>query len=59
MLFRSLADIPGLGAKRVSELLKHFGSVARLRSATVEQITEVKGIGSSLAQLIVDGLRKP
>jgi len=54
-----LADIPGLGAKRVSELLKHFGSVTRLRAATVEQITEVKGIGTSLAQQIVEGLRNP
>jgi excinuclease ABC subunit C len=43
----------------VSELLKHFGSVTRLRQATVEQITEVKGIGTALAQQIVDGLRNP
>jgi excinuclease ABC subunit C len=54
-----LADIPGLGAKRVADLLTHFGSVTRLRSATVEQITEVKGIGKALAQQIVDGLRNP
>jgi excinuclease ABC subunit C len=54
-----LAEIPGLGQKRVSELLKHFGSVTRLRQATVEQITEVKGIGTALAQQIVDGLRNP
>jgi excinuclease ABC subunit C len=54
-----LAEIPGLGSKRVSELLKHFGSVTRLRQATVEQITEVKGIGTALAQQIVDGLRNP
>jgi len=54
-----LADIPGLGAKRVADLLTHFGSVTRLRGATVEQITEVKGIGKALAQQIVDGLRNP
>jgi excinuclease ABC subunit C len=54
-----LAEIPGLGSKRVSELLKHFGSVTRLRQATLEQITEVKGIGTALAQQIVDGLRNP
>jgi excinuclease ABC subunit C len=54
-----LADIPGLGAKRVADLLTHFGSVTRLRAATVEQITEVKGIGASLAQQIVEGLRNP
>jgi excinuclease ABC subunit C len=54
-----LADIPGLGPARVSELLKHFGSVTRLRGADVEAITQVKGIGTALAQQIVDGLRNP
>ncbi|GAB2446673.1 excinuclease ABC subunit C [Conyzicola lurida] len=54
-----LADIPGLGPARVSELLKHFGSVTRLRAADAAAITEVKGIGPSLAQQIVDGLRNP
>jgi excinuclease ABC subunit C len=54
-----LADIPGLGPARVSELLKHFGSVARLRAADVAAITEVKGIGTALAQQIVEGLRNP
>jgi excinuclease ABC subunit C len=54
-----LAEIPGLGPARVSELLKHFGSVTRLRGADVEAITQVKGIGTALAQQIVDGLRNP
>jgi len=54
-----LAEIPGLGPNRVSLLLKHFGSVSRLRAADVSAITEVKGIGPALAQQIVDGLRNP
>jgi excinuclease ABC subunit C len=54
-----LADIPGLGPARVSELLKHFGSVSRLRAADASAITEVRGIGTALAQQIVDGLRNP
>ena len=54
-----LADIPGLGPARVSELLKHFGSVTRLRAADADAITQVKGIGTALAQQIVDGLRNP
>jgi excinuclease ABC subunit C len=54
-----LAEIPGLGPNRVSLLLKHFGSVARLRAADVAAITAVKGIGPALAQQIVDGLRNP
>jgi excinuclease ABC subunit C len=54
-----LAEIPGLGPNRVSLLLKHFGSVSRLRAADAAAITEVKGIGPALAQQIVDGLRNP
>src|SRR5690606_15012993 len=42
-----LDEIPGLGRVRVKQLLRHFGSVKRLREASVEQITEVKGIGPS------------
>ncbi|GAB3598818.1 excinuclease ABC subunit UvrC [Microbacterium tumbae] len=44
-----LAEVPGLGAARIKVLLKHFGSVARLRTATVEEIQEVQGIGPALA----------
>jgi len=53
-----LAEIPGLGPNRVSLLLKHFGSVTRLRAADVAAITEVKGIGTALAEQIVEGLRR-
>lgn len=52
-----LSDVPGLGPARVKQLLGHFGSVARLRAATVEQIEEVKGIGPALAQAVVERLR--
>lgn len=48
-----LGEIPGLGPTRVKTLLKHFGSVARLRAASVEQILEVKGIGAATAAAIV------
>ncbi|NQX10584.1 excinuclease ABC subunit UvrC [Microbacteriaceae bacterium VKM Ac-2855] len=47
-----LGEIPGLGPNRVKDLLKHFGSVTRLRAATLEEITEVKGIGPNLASAI-------
>ena len=40
-----LSGIPGLGPARVKELLKHFGSVKRLRGASETDIAEVKGIG--------------
>ncbi|QTX04650.1 excinuclease ABC subunit UvrC [Agromyces archimandritae] len=47
-----LSEIPGLGPARVKQLLRHFGSVARLKLATPEEIQEVKGIGPSLAKVI-------
>jgi excinuclease ABC subunit C len=47
-----LSEIPGVGASRVKVLLKHFGSVARLREATPEEISTVKGIGPVLAATI-------
>ncbi len=47
-----LAEIPGLGTKRVQALLKHFGSVSRLRDATAEEIGAAPGIGSQLAAQI-------
>ena len=52
----ALADIPGLGEKRVSALLKHFGSAKRLKAASAEAISEVAGIGPVLAQDIVQSL---
>jgi len=52
-----LADIPGLGPSRVKELLKHFGSVARLKGADVAAVSEVKGIGPTLASTIVERLQ--
>jgi excinuclease ABC subunit C len=51
-----LDAIPGLGEVRRRALLRHFGSVKRLRSATAEQITEVRGIGPTLADSIVAAL---
>jgi excinuclease ABC subunit C len=54
----SLAEIPNLGPARVRELLRHFGSVARLRTADVEAIAEVKGVGAVLASQIYESLRE-
>jgi excinuclease ABC subunit C len=48
-----LSEVPGLGPARVKVLLAHFGSVARLRGASVEQIAEVRGVGPALAAAIV------
>ncbi|AYF99067.1 excinuclease ABC subunit UvrC [Protaetiibacter intestinalis] len=48
-----LAEIPGLGPARSRELLRHFGSVARLKAADEAEIAEVRGIGPQLATAIV------
>lgn len=54
-----LDAIPGLGPVRVKQLLRHFGSVKRLREASVEQIAEVKGIGPKMAAQIRRRLTGP
>ncbi len=52
----ALIEIPGLGEKRVSALLKHFGSAKRLKLATADEISDVAGIGPTLASQIVTEL---
>ncbi|VXD15615.1 UvrABC system protein C [Planktothrix serta PCC 8927] len=49
-----LDDIPGLGHHRQKLLLAHFRSIDYIRMATLEQLAEVSGIGSKLAQQIYD-----
>jgi excinuclease ABC subunit C len=47
-----LDGLPGLGPARKAALLKHFGSVRKLREASAEQIAEVEGFGSRLAEMV-------
>ncbi|MFI9174840.1 excinuclease ABC subunit UvrC [Streptomyces lincolnensis] len=58
--FRSspLDDVAGLGETRKQALIKHFGSVKKLRSATIEQICEVPGIGRKTAETIAAALAR-
>ncbi|WP_225809141.1 excinuclease ABC subunit UvrC [Streptomyces spinosus] len=51
-----LDDVPGLGETRKQALIKHFGSVKKLRTATIEQIQEVPGIGRKTAETIAVAL---
>ncbi|MYX43869.1 excinuclease ABC subunit UvrC [Streptomyces sp. SID89] len=51
-----LDEVPGLGETRKRALIKHFGSVKRLRSATIDQIREVPGIGLKTAETIAAAL---
>jgi excinuclease ABC subunit C len=53
-----LDDCPGVSQTRKANLLRHFGSVTRLRKATVEEIAKVQGIGKGLAEEIERFLRE-
>ncbi|MDH6678911.1 excinuclease ABC subunit C [Rhodococcus sp. LBL1] len=56
MTASALDSVRGLGETRRTALVKHFGSVARLRNATIEEITEVPGIGVATARAVLDAL---
>jgi excinuclease ABC subunit C len=47
-----LDDVPGLGEVRRKTLIRHFGSLRKLRAATVEEIALVPGIGPRTAEAI-------
>jgi len=47
-----LDDVPGLGPARKAALLAHFGSVARIRAASVEDIAAVRGMGTRTAEAV-------
>ena len=47
-----LDEIPGLGYHRQKQLLAHFRSIDYIRQASAEQLAEVSGIGSRLAEEI-------
>jgi excinuclease ABC subunit C len=54
----SLQDIPGVGAKRRRELLRHFGSAQGVENANVEELKKISGISATMAQQIYDYLHQ-
>ena len=48
----SLDDIPGVGAKTKRLLLRHFGSLTKIKDASAEELTEVDGVGKKTAEEI-------
>ena len=59
MTSSALDDLQGVGPARRKALLKHFGSVKRMREATVEEFQEVAGISGTLARRIYDQFHRP
>jgi excinuclease ABC subunit C len=57
MTASALDAVPGLGEHRRKALVTHFGSIARLKEATVDQITAVPGIGVATATAVLEALR--
>jgi excinuclease ABC subunit C len=56
MTSSALDDVAGLGQTRRTALLKHFGSVRRIREATVAELTAVPGVGPSTARAVLAAL---
>jgi excinuclease ABC subunit C len=56
MTVSALDGIPGLGETRRKALLRQFGSLKRLRAASVDDLVEVPGIGRRTAETIVAAL---
>ena len=57
-LHSSLEDIPGVGPARRKALLKHFGSLKRIRAATLDDLQQMPGISGELAETIFRALLK-
>lgn len=53
-----LEKIPGIGKKRRLTLLKHFGSISKIKSAKIEEIASLQGFNIKLAGKIIEELNK-
>jgi excinuclease ABC subunit C len=58
IVFSVLDEIPGIGERRKRALIRHFGSVRRVRTASIEEIASVEGIGARVAETIHRYLRE-
>jgi excinuclease ABC subunit C len=56
MTASALDDVAGLGETRRKALLRHFGSLKRLREASVDEVAQVSGIGPRTARAVVAAL---
>ena len=52
-----LDEVPGVGPTRKKAIMRHFGSMKRLRAASVEEIESVKGVPADVARAVHESLR--
>ena len=52
MVASALDAVPGLGPAKREALIKHFGSLKKLKAASADELTQVQGVGPSLASKI-------
>lgn len=52
-----LDDIEGIGPKKKESLLKKFGSIEKIRNASLDELTQINGINEELAKKIVEKLK--
>jgi len=55
-LSSGLDDVPGIGPKKKQALMKRFGSLKRIREASVEELMQVPGISQELAEAVKEHL---
>ncbi len=53
-----LDDIKGVGIKRKSRLLKHFGSIEKIRNASVEELSSIDGMNVNSAESVYEFFRR-
>ena len=53
----SLEDIPGVGPNRRKALLKHFGSLKKIRTASLAELQQVPGLSANLSEMIYRALQ--
>ncbi len=51
-----LEEIPGIGAAKRRQILRHFGGLKGVRRAGVEELCAVDGVSQALARRIYDAL---
>lgn len=54
----ALDEISGIGEIKKQELLKKFGDIEKIKEASIEELTKIKGINEKLAKIIKEELKK-